>query len=410
MVFNYDAGKFGTVWTLLKFQGTMLPMVLTKPIFYFLMVTHVIFLIVGNVPALWKPEYQHVACPNTNVVRCSYLPTLEWTPVTVVTTLLTFFIVFYGNQCYGRMQMFYGHCVGLGGTCMNWACLVRNHFPDEPNVQWNAARLMLASMHIMYYTMNTSEDGPSMSESEWNTVRSRHLLNDAEISSLVAFGGYKPFLPLVWALAEVEDALLAPVTNHRSTLSGTGPPDANMERFRVSDLLSDFRELSFAFRGHCGAITSWMNNPVPFPYFHGLTLLVLFDLLLISYTLVDLGFDPYFTALTFFFICLVFLGLREVAVAMSDPFGDDVTDFDLEKMLSGAYKNTVAILQDKRQSQGSRLVDLLNPITNQGARFTVANDSKLGSVRGTTPGGSQEMRELSRVELLAAGHTSSDRV
>ena len=59
-----------------------------------------------------------------------------------------------------------------------------------------------------------------------------------------------------------------------------------MERFRISDLLSNFRELAFTFRGHCGEISNWMNQPVPYPYFHILSLLLVLDLCLIGYALV----------------------------------------------------------------------------------------------------------------------------
>lgn len=48
---------------------------------------------------------------------------------------------------------------------------------------------------------------------------------------------------------------------------------------------------------------------------------------------------------------------------MSDPFGDDAIDFDLEAMLSGAYKNAVALLRDTRASDGNAIGDLINPIT-----------------------------------------------
>ena len=41
------------------------------------------------------------------------------------------------------------------------------------------------------------------------------------------------------------------------------------------------------FAGHNGQISNWLQQPVPFPYFHVLTLLLLVDLLLISYGLVQ---------------------------------------------------------------------------------------------------------------------------
>ena len=306
MTISYNASALGTLHTLLKWRGTMLPSVLKLPMFWVLQLIHAGLLVMANLTAAWEdPD-----CVLTPKFACSRLPPLSWTPVAVVTSLLTFFLVFYGSQSYGRMQMFYTHCVGLGGTAMNWTALVRNHFPDEPHVQWNAVRLILASMHIMYYTLNEAE---GISPTEWETITKRNLLSTSEIVTLKEYKGYKPFLPLVWALGEVEDALLGHVEEERFA----------EQRFRMSDLLSNFRELAFAFRGHCGQISNWMKNPVPFAYFHCLTLLLSVDMLLVSYGLVSAGLDPWFSLFTYIIICIVFLGLREVAVAMSDPFGDD---------------------------------------------------------------------------------------
>jgi hypothetical protein len=41
-------------------------------------------------------------------------------------------------------------------------------------------------------------------------------------------------------------------------------------------------------------------------------------------------------------------GAQAVAVAMSDPFGDDDIDFELETFLKGAYDNAVALITDER--------------------------------------------------------------
>ena len=48
------------------------------------------------------------------------------------------------------------------------------------------------------------------------------------------------------------------------------------------DLLSNFRDLAFTFRGHCGQLNGWLKQPVPFPYFHSLSLVMIFSFLLIS--------------------------------------------------------------------------------------------------------------------------------
>ena len=78
------------------------------------------------------------------------------------------------------------------------------------------------------------------------------------------------------------------------------------------------------------------------------------------------------TFIIYTIICLIFLGLREVAVCMADPFGNDDIDFDLEPMLAAAYKNAVACLRDDHPVNGSTLpLSLTNPITDMNARFTV---------------------------------------
>eukprot|EP00325_Prymnesiales_sp_UTEX-LB-985_P018871 CAMPEP_0174762518 /NCGR_PEP_ID=MMETSP1094-20130205/109819_1 /TAXON_ID=156173 /ORGANISM="Chrysochromulina brevifilum, Strain UTEX LB 985" /LENGTH=266 /DNA_ID=CAMNT_0015968471 /DNA_START=419 /DNA_END=1219 /DNA_ORIENTATION=- len=118
-------------------------------------------------------------------------------------------------------------------------------------------------------------------------------------------------------------------------------------------------------------ISNWLKQPVPFPYFHALTLLLILDLLLIGYGLVVLYLDPYLTAIIYVIVTLVFLGLREVAVAMSDPFGNDPTDFEVDTMLKSAYKNAVACLQDNRRPMLQDLGGLQNPISDRSARSTI---------------------------------------
>lgn len=350
MTVVYDASELGTIRALLRWRGTMLPMVLGNAPIYVLMAIHIALHVLN---------------------RFFDLPILQWSQVAVVTSLLTFFIVFYGSQCYSRMQSFYESSVGLMGCAMNWVGLVRNHLPRDGNLQWNATRLMLASMHIMYYTSQTSEGGKDISATEWKSIVDRQLLSTEEIAIVQQYKGNQQFLMVVWALDEVEHGL-------RSAVRPTATPDAASgevfdafggDRYCVGDLLSAFRDLAFTFRGHCGQINNWMNQPVPFPYFHILTVLLQVDLLLISYSCVcneAEGASTPFTAVVYFVICLVFLGLREVAIAMSDPFGVDDTDFDLESILSRTYKNAIACLKDERRHHGTSLAaSLKNPVTER---------------------------------------------
>ena len=49
-----------------------------------------------------------------------------------------------------------------------------------------------------------------------------------------------------------------------------------------SHLMRQFRDLTFEFRGNAAAIALWLKQPVPFPYFHMLHMLLVGDLFAIS--------------------------------------------------------------------------------------------------------------------------------
>ena len=49
----------------------------------------------------------------------------------------------------------------------------------------------------------------------------------------------------------------------------------------------------------------------------------------------------YFLLLSYIIVCFTMIGLQEIAVAMSDPFGDDDTDFDTTRLLEKCYNNVL---------------------------------------------------------------------
>ena len=65
-------------------------------------------------------------------------------------------------------------------------------------------------------------------------------------------------------------------------------------------------------------------QPVPFPYFHILKLLLLVALLILSYALVELLNAQFFLSLGCYTVSLmIMLGLQGISIGMSDPFGND---------------------------------------------------------------------------------------
>lgn len=288
MTIVYDAGDLGTLRTVLKLRHTMVILVAKSPAFWILILTHIALLTVDR----------HDRIQYT-------IPFMDWNAAKAFAQLLTFFLVFYVGNAYSRLNMFYGHCVGLSGSTMDWVGLVHNYVPPNRDVQWNCIRCILASMHIIYYSLNESSDGaPAISDEEWGLLRSRNLLNLKEIEMLKAYKGNKPFLPLNWAMMEFENAINAGEI-HEHDLS-------QCQRFRILDLLAQSRELLYHFRGHCGQITNWLKQPVPFQYYHALSLSLVGQLLIYSWGLISLEMHSALTAWVYITLCVGFFGLKEV--------------------------------------------------------------------------------------------------
>ena len=68
-------------------------------------------------------------------------------------------------------------------------------------------------------------------------------------------------------------------------------------------------------------------------------------LLLVSYCLVFASVWPV-TIIVHAIICLLVLGMKNLAGAMADPFGDDSIDFKVERFLASMYDNSMAHLTE----------------------------------------------------------------
>jgi len=114
--------------------------------------------------------------------------------------------------------------------------------------------------------------------------------------------------------------------------------------------------------------------PVPFAYFHATKLLLLSALLIVSYSLVEIDITPgsgfwnlIISMVVFTVISGINIGLQAIAIRMSDPFGDDDTDFNIEAMLANAYNNVMELMVDKRALQQSHMPhQMINPLRAEG--------------------------------------------
>lgn len=362
MTIEYDAGTL-TGWCglprlLLRWQGTILHGALLGPMFWLVNLSHIAYLILGGRIEIRVPHGGMFGGGNSTGAGAGTgsevewrvwtplsLPVLPWSTAVVGLTLLFFFIVFYGNASYGRFYQLYGHCVGIGGTTMEWVALVKQHSagmrePERSSAQWNAVRFVLAAGHLLYYALH----GDGLSDDEWQMIVLRDLLTEGEVEALKAYKGMKPFLAICWGL---DHAKLMFARAHHPHLQHNSAASVHAEEL----MMAPMREVAFKMRGHMGQIINLLKQPVPFPYFHLLNCILLVQLLLISYALAGVGsgtgaLAPYFSIGIMAFITIVLLGMRGLAVQLSNPFGNDAVDFEIEKFLKGSYTNAVAHLRE----------------------------------------------------------------
>lgn len=371
MTIDYDAGTMtgwcGLPCLLFRFRGTVCAGAIMGPMFWISNLGHIAVLIIfGKIPLNMVTSeviYDNVTNATMTVETELWTPyevvPLDWRAAVVSLSLLFFFIVFYGNSSYQRFYQLYGHCVGIGGTTMEWVSLVKWYSegipePIRSTARWNAVRYVLGATHVLYYSLF----GTGLEEDEWKIMAKRSLLSQEEIGVLKAYKGMKPFLPCNWALLEVEGILVQ--SARQSAAAGTV-----LDATRHELILSQFREVIFKFRGHCGQIVNLLKQPVPFPYFHLLNVILLSQLVLLAYGLGTMSNIAYYFSIPIMvFVTIVLLGMRGLAVQLSNPFGTDAVDFELEAFMKGAYENAKAHLrQESRAPLVGRTADkILNPI------------------------------------------------
>ena len=93
-------------------------------------------------------------------------------------------------------------------------------------------------------------------------------------------------------------------------------------------------------------ICNLLNLPIPLPYFHTLVVLQNVCFAIMSWSL--LSFTSFLTPIVLFFAVLVMVGLREVAVALSNPFGKDDVDFPIDKWIAQLRANALLLHRENR--------------------------------------------------------------
>eukprot|EP00928_Gymnodinium_smaydae_P031067 TRINITY_DN22925_c0_g2_i1.p1 TRINITY_DN22925_c0_g2~~TRINITY_DN22925_c0_g2_i1.p1 ORF type:complete len:398 (-),score=108.66 TRINITY_DN22925_c0_g2_i1:40-1233(-) len=305
---QYDP-SLGIIATAMHLKNTVIPLVLAKAEFYVLLAMNLSVVILkqtGN----FNPEAAHID--------------LSLKLTTVTGPLMTFFVVFYNGNVFARYQKLYELSKNMSENCLYIVSIVDKEVKNK-EVLRKLTRWLLASTFIFFFQRVEGSDKPGhgLSASEWRQLTNLGLMTTEEVTFLkhhcddLQKDSIPAFMLLHWSMR-----LYRQYSNRI--------PDLDKTYFMVRKCQEDVVEI--------------MELPMPFQYFHIMNLMLMLNLALWSYSLALI--DSVFAPLIFMFAQLMFQGLRELSVALSDPFGDDVTDFPLNEWMTSLYVRAQSVVED----------------------------------------------------------------
>lgn len=296
MTYKYDP-KSGRLLAALSLANTVVPSVLSSIDFWLFFILHLAVFI--SFRAGWLSGETGVG---------SFL-SLDWSFVKVVTAMTTFFEVFYANQCYARYVGLYRSMNAVINNAYEFTYMLRVYSGETARNHLRVSvRYMSAALLLHFYEVK----GLSISREEWAELRIREVLKPSEIEALAAHKGHhRAMVALSWS-----------ATAARLACEQNNAPN------NATGLLM---QVLMKVRTQQQEIRNTLALPVPFQYFHLLSVMIITNLALWAYSM---GLtDSMFAPLVFFCASLILIGIMELSSELSDPFGADEVDFPVHTWL-----------------------------------------------------------------------------
>eukprot|EP00928_Gymnodinium_smaydae_P028707 TRINITY_DN21834_c0_g1_i1.p1 TRINITY_DN21834_c0_g1~~TRINITY_DN21834_c0_g1_i1.p1 ORF type:complete len:414 (-),score=57.74 TRINITY_DN21834_c0_g1_i1:109-1350(-) len=295
---SYDPSK-GIVVTALRMHATVIPLVLLKAEFYILLGINL-----SICYAVRTGYYDPFAIQAQLSMKLT----------TITGSLMTFFVVFYNGNAFSRYQKLYELVKGMIESSLYIASIIEKEIADRSLVRKLGRWLMASLMVFFFERSDPNKRYEGITNREWHQLLNLGLLNERERDTLMEHcrnlrhHSIPSFMLIHWS----------------------------MKLYRSkSPRIPDLDKAYFALRKCMEDVVMLLDLPMPFQYFHIMNLMLMLNLCLWAYALAIHESD--FAPLIFFFVQLMFQGLRELSVALADPFGDDDTDFPLNEWMTTLY-------------------------------------------------------------------------
>jgi len=298
---------------------------------------------------------------------------LPWAALGVLTPLMIFALVTFMSQCYSRFMTFFYCCQLMETAVQDLAVLMLVHASSHAD-RWDAVRFLTAAAMSLYMCvtdlakidektgrrckmkMDLDDYARFLEEErEWHSDQHKHMLDTERWEEMLG-----------WARPRSEERAFTDELHARFGTSTELPqrrqscpplltvwevnllreyPDEMMtlvlltwcaQTLKILEAKGELKGPNLGqahatilkLRGGSKRIRNLLRLPVPLPYFHTLAMMQNICFALYSYSLLDL--HSFLTPVVLMLVVLVTVGLREVAVALSNPFGRDDVDFPVD--------------------------------------------------------------------------------
>jgi len=239
----------------------------------------------------------------------------------VIVAITVFFEVFYTRQCYQRCEKLwrltnisftYAYDIAFSMRLF----ILKNGRPyDRVAFRWVVVTLLMSLIEARKKRAVTRKDLDMMLD--------LGLVRPPELAFLQDVTGHQRMLIMLHAAANI---------GRVGGDKAGAPPDAP----------KNFCSALMNFRAAQQEMQDLLRFPVPFGYVHLLSLMVCLCLAAQAYGMAITGsiFAPFFYSLT----SVVFIGMMDLASRLSDPLGEDESDFPLSKWIQTFLKNVACLI------------------------------------------------------------------
>lgn len=292
MVIKYDPAD-GYIKTSLRIANSALPHVLRRREFWLFFAVHLAIYVAHQANVI---HYGGRTAPQY----------MDWKQMKIISGITTFFEVFYTNQSFLRYKQMYSDTRTLLGSMCSFCFIARLHQGRAQTLVRTAARYVVSSSVLFLLEVSGSRSDPEQEELWQMVIVGGGLLKRHEMEYIGRGPRRLQSLALLhWASKLTQEA-------HKRS------------KAVARELKPIIDNLVFQYNLQL-EIADSLALPMPFQYFHLLNAMVCVNLVLWAYAMGTQS--SLWAPVTYFFASTIFLGMMELASQMSDPFGDDDSDF-----------------------------------------------------------------------------------